>query len=284
MKFLVLGPLEVLHDGTPLPLGGPKQRALLAMLALHANEPVSRDRLIDGVWGERPPTNPSQTLDTYISRLRKLLGVDRIDRRGGGYALRVEAGELDLDSFEELASVRRYEEALSLWRGPALGDLLFEPFAQQEAERLEERRLAVIEERMDVALADGRGAELVSELEPLVQDHPLRERLLGQLMLALYRAGRQASALEAYRAAKRRLAEELGLEPAPQLQELERRILAHDSSLRRSRLSAPPLGRRRTFAVASVVAIAVWRRQDFRRDPQQDCRPGSADDEPAGGG
>ena len=257
MKFLVLGPLEVIVDGRAVPLGGPKQRALLAMLVLHANEPVSRDRLVDAVWGERPPSNPSQALDTYISRIRKLLGADRIDRRGGGYALRVEAGELDLDRFEELASARRHDEAMSLWRGPALGDLLFEPFAQHEAERLEERRLAVIEERMDVALEDGKGAELVPELEQLTREHPLRERLLGQLMLALYRAGRQAAALEAYRTARRRLAEELGLEPAPQLQELERHILAHDSSLRRPRLAPPRLRRRGVFAVACAAATVV---------------------------
>src|SRR5262249_33445241 len=155
--------------------------------------PVSRDVLVDGIWGERPPGNPSQTIDTYISRLRKLLGPDRIDRHSGAYALRVEPGELDLDRFEALAAAGRFEEAPSLWRGPALGALLLEPFAQHEAERLEERRVAVVEERVDVELASGQGAELVSELEQLVRHHPFRERLTGQLVLALYRAGRQAA-------------------------------------------------------------------------------------------
>jgi ABC-type transport system substrate-binding protein/DNA-binding SARP family transcriptional activator/DNA-binding beta-propeller fold protein YncE len=258
VRFLVLGALEVTVGGKPVRVGGPKQRALLAMLVLHANEPVSRDRLVDAVWGERRPSNPDQTLDTYVSRLRKLLGPDRIDRRSGGYALRVEAGERDLDRFAELASDGRYDEALALWRGPALEGLLFEPFAQHAAEQLEERRLVVIEERIDIALQREQGAELVPELEQLVREHPFRERLLGQLMLALYRAGRQVAALDAYRTAKRRLAEELGLDPGPQLQELERRILMHDSSLGGTRRSRPRRGRRQAVGVAcAAVAVAA---------------------------
>jgi ABC-type transport system substrate-binding protein/DNA-binding SARP family transcriptional activator/DNA-binding beta-propeller fold protein YncE len=256
VEFRVLGPLEVIADGAAVPLGGPKQRALLAMLALHANEPVSRDRLVDGIWGDRLPANPGQALDTYVSRLRKVLGAARIERRSGGYALRVEPGELDLDRFEELATVRRYDEALSLWRGPALADLVFEPFARAATERLEERRLVVLEEQFDIALAGGGGAELVPQLEQLVHEHPLRDRLLGQLMLALYRAGRHAAALDAYRTAKRRLAEELGLVPAPELQELERRILAHDPSLGRPRRPRAR-GRRHRGAAAAAVALLV---------------------------
>jgi YVTN family beta-propeller protein len=231
MRFGILGSLEVIEDGRSLALGGPKQRALLAMLLLHANEAVSRDRLIDGLWGERPPAMPAHTLDTYLSRLRKLLGPDRIERNAGGYVLRVEPDELDLDRFNRLAAQGVFEDALAVWRGPALADLLFEPFVAGEAEQLEERRRNVLEERIDADLARGGGADLVGELERLVREHPLRERLLGQLMRALYRAGRQAAALEVYRSAKRRLAEELGLEPGPQLHMLERQILAHDPSL-----------------------------------------------------
>jgi DNA-binding SARP family transcriptional activator/DNA-binding beta-propeller fold protein YncE len=234
VRFVVLGPLEVDDGGRPVALGGPKQRALLAVLLLQANEPVSRDRLIDDLWGEHPPANPGPTLDTYISRLRKLLGRERLLRRGGGYMLRVDPGELDLERFERLAAAGSYREALESWRGPALADLLKEPFAAAEAERLEERRLAVLEERIDSDLAEGAGVELVPEIERLVREQPLRERLVGQLMVALYRAGRQTAALEVYGAARRRLAEDLGLEPGPQLKDLERRILSHDPSL------APP--------------------------------------------
>src|SRR5262249_43188624 len=228
VDFATLGPLAVTDGGQPVALGGPKQRALLAILLLHANESVSRDRLIDGIWGEQPPDNPGQALDTYVSRMRKALGSDRIERRGAGYAARVEPGELDVERFETLANAGRFAEALAIWRGPALGDLVYEPFAQPDAARLEERRLGVLEERIEADLEAGAGGELVPELAPLVRDHPLRERLLAQLMLALYRAGRHTAALEAYRRTRRTLAEELGLEPGPQLRELERRILAHD--------------------------------------------------------
>jgi DNA-binding SARP family transcriptional activator len=250
-------------------LGGPKQRALLALLVLHANEVLSRDRLIEGVWGERPPATAPRSLDSYVSRLRKLLGADRIERHAPGYVFRLEPGELDLERFEALLRQGRaaiaaddaatasdaLRGALALWRGPALADLLYEPFAGIEAERLEERRLLALEERIDADLALGRGPELVPELERLVADHPLRERLLGQLMLCLYRAGRQADALAAYQAGRHRLAEELGLEPGPQLRELERDILVHDPRLlgaRTVRRVLPPQRLRR-----SVVAVAV---------------------------
>ena len=257
MDFGILGPIEVTEGGRLLGLGGPKQRALLAILLLQANEVVSRDRLIDGIWGEDPPDNPGQTLDTYVSRVRKALGADRIERRGAGYAVRVEPGELDLERFEALAAGGQLAEALEAWRGPALGDLLYEPFAQHEAERLEDLRLDVLEERIEVELEAGAGGELVPELEPLVREHPLRERLLAQLMLALYRAGRQSAALEAYRRARRNLAEELGLEPGPQLQELERRILAHDPDLETKPASRRRHLPRRVVAFAAGAAIVA---------------------------
>jgi YVTN family beta-propeller protein len=258
VDFLVLGSLEVRKEGRSLSLGGPKQRALLAMLLVNANEVVSRDRLVEGIWGEQPPLSPAQTLDTYVSRLRKLLGPDRIDRRSGGYVLRVEPGELDLDRFEQLVAKGELRESLAVWRGSAFADLLFEPFGNAESERLEERRLDVLEERIEAELRDGGGAELVPELERLVRQRPFRERLVGQLMLALYRADRQAAALEAYRRAKRSLAEELGLEPSPQLQELERRILAHDPGLAEQapRPSRSRASRRRVAAVC-VAGLAT---------------------------
>jgi YVTN family beta-propeller protein len=258
MEFRILGPVEVVETGRRLPLGGVKQRALLAILLLNANRRVSRDRLIDGIWGERPPGNPHQALDSYVSRLRKLLGHERISRHGASYQLRVGQGELDLDRFEEAVAAGRYAEALAVWRGPALADLRFEPFAEGEAERLDERRRQIVEERVEADLARGEGPALVAELETLVAEEPRRERLVGQLMVALYRSGRQAAALEVYRRTRHGLAEELGLDPAPQLRELERRILAHDATLLgKSALGAPPRTRRRPARRARLGALLL---------------------------
>jgi YVTN family beta-propeller protein len=283
VEICVLGPLEVRVNGAAAALGGPKQRAVLAMLLLHRNEVVARDRLIDGVWGERPPQAAQRSLDSYVSRLRAVLGADRIERRAPGYVVRLEPGELDLERFETLLEQGRaaaatgdaatasevLRQALGLWRGPALADLLYEPFAAGEAERLEERRILALEERIDADLALGRGPELVSELERLVSEEPFRQRLLGQLMLSLYRAGRQADALAAYEAGRQRLAEELGLEPGPQLGLLERQILGHEPSLggqrAPSRPDEPPRqkgrvvrhSRRIRYALLMVVAIAL---------------------------
>jgi peptide/nickel transport system substrate-binding protein len=253
VEFGVLGPVVVRRDGAELPLGGPKPRALLAVLLLHANQPVSRDALIDALWGERAPATAKHTLDNYVSRLRTTIGRDRLVTARPGYMLRVGPGELDLERFEHLEGQGRRElasgafdrasetlrAALLLWRGSALADLLYETSLGSEAARLEELRLNVVEERIEVDLALGQSSELVPELEKLLREHPLRERLVYQLMLALYRAGRQAAALDAYRAARRRLAEELGLEPGPQLQQLERQILDHDA-----KLNAPAEGAR----------------------------------------
>ena len=245
MDFLILGPLEVLADGRRLALGGPKQRAVLAMLLLHANEVVSRDRLIEAVWGERPPDGAGRSLDSYLSRLRAQLGAERLVRRPPGHLLQVRPDELDLDRFQALVeradelsargdASRAAEElrgALALWRGRALADVQYEPVATGWAEQLEERRLLAVEARIEADLACGERASLVPELQQLMRDHPLRERLVAQLMLALYRAGRQADALATYAAARQRLATDLGLEPGPQLRELERQILQHDEAL-----------------------------------------------------
>jgi peptide/nickel transport system substrate-binding protein len=272
MEFRILGPVEVRLNGGPLALGGPKQRALLALLLLHANEVVSRDRLIDALWGERPPPSVNQSVDSYVSRLRRVLGHDRLLRRPPGYVLVLDPGELDLARFEELVAAAREASsrgdaaeasstlriALALWRGPALADVLYEPFASGEAEQLEERRLLALEERIDADLAAGQGQELVPELEVLVQEHPLRERLLGQLMLALYRGGRHGDALAHLQVARQRLAGELGLEPGPQLRELERRILRHDPELAPVKRRPPPSGRpRRRGAIAAAATIVV---------------------------
>jgi ABC-type transport system substrate-binding protein/DNA-binding SARP family transcriptional activator/streptogramin lyase len=245
MRFAVLGPLEVSGDRGPLPLGGRKQRLLLAALLLADGAAVSRDRLIDVLWGEAVPPSAAESLDTYVYRLRKLLGHDRLLRDAGGYRLRVEPGELDAERFEQLvaragdaadggdqaAAAAELSEALELWRGPIAAELLDNGSGVPQAQRLEEMRLSALESRVEAQLALGAGKELVPQLEQFVAEHPLRERLIGGLMLALYRAGRQTEALEVFQRARARLTEELGLEPGPGLHELQRRILQHDPTL-----------------------------------------------------
>jgi DNA-binding SARP family transcriptional activator/tetratricopeptide (TPR) repeat protein len=231
MEFRILGPLEVLESGRTLELGGAKQRTLLAILLLHANEVVSTDRLIDALWEEDAPETGRKALQVYVSGLRKVLGKDRLQTQSPGYRLRVEPGELDLDCFERLAGDGRLAEALALWRGPPLAEFAYQRFAQAEISRLEDRRLALIEERIAVDLEAGRQAALVGELEALVGEHPLRERLREQLMLALYRSGRQAEALEAYQDARGALVEELGIEPGRRLRDLQQAILEQDAGL-----------------------------------------------------
>ena len=259
-RFRLLGPLEVESAGTLLDPGGPRQRALLALLLVNANEVVPRDRLVDGLWGDAPPATAANSLQVAVHGLRKLLGPARVETRGAGYRIRVEPGELDVERFEQLVAQaprepveRRAEllrEALELWRGPALADI-DAPFAEVERARLEERRTAALEERLDAELALGRHAELVAELEQLAARHPYRERLCGMLMLALYRSGRQKEALEAYRTARSALVDELGVEPGPALQELERAILRQDPSLQQ----APPAPRRETNLPAPLTPL-----------------------------
>ena len=244
MDFRILGPLEVAENGRSVPLGGTKQRALLAILLLHRNEVVPTDRLIEDLWGDDLPTAAAKTVQVHVSRLRKALGGEALETRPGGYALRVEPDQLDLQRFDDLTQEGRrrlaaadaagarsaLEEALALWRGPALADFAYEPFAVTEIARLEELRIAANEDRLDADLALGRETAAVPELEALIAAHPLRERLRRQLMLALYRSGRQAEALEAYRDARGTL-DELGIEPSRALRELEGAILRHDPSL-----------------------------------------------------
>ncbi len=216
-------------------------RALLAFLLLHANEPVSSDRLIDEVWGPTPPKTAGASLQNYVSRLRKAIGAELLLSQPAGYVLRVDPERFDLARFERLTAEARgakpreraekLRAALALWRGPALEDLAFEPFARDEVGRLEEARLSALEQRIDADLELGSAGELVGELEQLVAEQPLRERFRGQLMLALYRAGRQAEALAAYQDARRVLMDELGLEPKEELRALEQAILQQDASL-----------------------------------------------------
>jgi YVTN family beta-propeller protein len=261
MEFRILGPLEVRNGGRPVEIGGPKQRALLAVLLLHANEVVSSDELIDALWEEAAPPTATKTLQAHVSRLRKALGDGRLETRGHGYLLHVGGGELDAEAFgatleaargaladgDPKAAKEDTREALALWRGSPLADVAYESFAQAEIQRLEELRLAAQEEWFEAELALGRHAEIVPELKRQLGAHPLRERLLGQLMIALYRSDRQAEALQAYEQGRRALAEELGLEPSKRLRSLERRILEHDPEL-----AAPPKRDRPTLVPASV--------------------------------
>jgi DNA-binding SARP family transcriptional activator len=239
MEFRVLGPLEVAEGRRLLPLGGPKQRALLALLLLRANQVIPAERLVDELWSGRPPPTAGKTVQVYVSQLRKSLGVDALATRSPGYVLPLRTGQLDLDRFEALRAAGRPHEALALWRGPPLADLAYEPCLQADIARLDELRLAVLEDRIAADVAAGRSRELVAELTALIARHPLRERLHVLRMLALYRAGRQAEALRAYRDTRRTLVDELGIEPGPELQRLEQAILRHDPELadeRRARL------------------------------------------------
>lgn len=280
LDFRVLGPLQVAANGMLLPLGGAKQRAVLALLLLHANEVLSIDRLIDEVWGESPPDSAGNMLQGYVSHLRKTLEPGRrrgehelLISRAPGYVLHIRPEQVDAERFARLTTEAKqlldngdataaagcFREALKLWRGPALDDLAYERFARVDAERLEELRLVAIEDRIDADLALGRHEVLVPELRELVARHPVRERLRAQLMAALYRAGRQAEALDVYRDARRTLDEELGIEPGPALKQLEQAILRQDPEL--GTPARPPIriistSRRRRPALAVAVLAA----------------------------
>ena len=253
MEVRLLGPLELADGGRLIAYGGARQRAVLALLVLHANQVVPSERVLLELWGEDAPPGAANALQAAVSRLRRALPEGRLVTRPPGYLFRAFADEVDLGRFERLLAQGRQALAegaaaeaaeilglaLELWRGPALADFRYEPFAQAEIARLDELRLVCLEERIEADLALGAGGELVGELQRLVGEHPLRERLRGQLMLALYRSGRQAEALEAYREVRELLLEELGLEPAPALGELETAILRHDPALRSAPAPAP---------------------------------------------
>jgi DNA-binding SARP family transcriptional activator len=230
MEFRLLGPLEVVADGGSFGIKAHKPRALLALLLLNANEIVPAERLIEDLWEGPAPASAAKLVQTYVSQLRRELGRDRIVTKEPGYLISVLPDELDVERFERLrASSPR--EALDLWRGAPLADFTYSSWAQPEIARLAEARLGAVEDRVELDLAAGRHAELIPELEALVDGNPLRERLRGQLMLTLYRCGRQAEALAVYRDGRRRLVEELGIEPSPTLQRLELAILRQDARL-----------------------------------------------------
>jgi predicted ATPase/DNA-binding SARP family transcriptional activator/DNA-binding CsgD family transcriptional regulator len=249
LEFRVLGPLEVVGDDGALALAKGKARAALGVLLIHANEVVATDRLIDDIWGGRPPTTATKSLHVYVSQLRRSLGASAIVTRPPGYELRLKPGQLDLDRFERLReeaghaepviAAATLREALALWRGPPLADFTYDAFAQATIARLDELRLGTLEERIEADLSIGRHAELVGELATLAQEHPLRERIRAAQMLALYRSERQAEALAAYQDARRALVDELGIEPGRALHELERSILVHDPSLDFAPLQEP---------------------------------------------
>lgn len=274
IEFRILGPLEVV-DHEPLSLGGHKQRAVLAVLLLHRGEAVAADRLIEAVWAGRAPATAGKTLQVYVSNLRKPLGEGLLVTQGRGYLLATEPDQVDSDRFEKLAAKGRealehedperartwLEAALILWRGPALADFSYESFAQSEIARLEEARMATLESRIEADLRLGRHTALVPELEALAHEHPLRERLYEQLMIALYRSGRQVDALDRYQRARRKLIDDFGIEPGPRLQEIQRAVLTHDSMLdlpgRRRLRQRPAAGERPRAALEAPLAPAV---------------------------
>jgi DNA-binding SARP family transcriptional activator len=270
MRFGVLGPLQAWNGEEELPLRGATPRAVLALLLVHANQIVLVEQIVESLWDEPPETAPKM-VQNAVSRLRKLPGVgDHLVTRFGGYALSVEPTELDATEFEGLVrdaqmalgggraadGVAIVERAEALWRGPPYLEVSDERFAQPAIARLEDLRKEAIECRIDAQLALGQGAELVAELEGLVAAYPLREKLRGQLMLALYRAGRQAEALAAFRDARRHLLDELGIAPGPALQRLERAILQQEASLE----PAAPEAARRPGRKAGTVVYALLER------------------------
>ncbi|MBA3329669.1 MAG: AfsR/SARP family transcriptional regulator [Actinobacteria bacterium] len=261
MEFRILGPLEVVEQGRALPLGGPRQRALLALLLTRANEVVSADWLVEELWGAEPPRTAANALQYHVSQLRKALAPHEvIVTQEPGYMIRVGPNELDVFRFEQLVeqaqqaapelAARLLREALDLWRGPPLAELAHESLPQTEALRLEELHLAALERRIDADLALGRFAELVGEVQALVREHPLRERLRAALMQALYGSGRQVEALDVFRETRRLLVEELGIEPSPALNGLEQAILRHDPALT-AQEGAPAAPRQRAILVVA---------------------------------
>ncbi len=275
MEFRLLGRLEVVDGGRDAAPRRPKQRALLALLLLRAGEMVTVDEALDALWGVRPPPAARNAVQGHVATLRKLLGRDRIATRESGYTIRLEEDELDVHRFERLLSDARgrppweqaelLAEALGLFRGTPLQDFRYDDFARGEAARIEELRLRALELKTDAELALGRHDDVVPELERLISETPLRERFRGQLMLALYRAGRQAEALEAYQHARSALVDELGIEPGPELQRLERQILNQDPGLAApsamvaaARLPTPPtplIGREEELAEARRLLL-----------------------------
>ena len=271
MHVRILGPFQVEEGGRRITIGGLRQRAVLASLVLHANEVVPSEQLLVDLWGEDSPPSAANALQAAISRVRRALPPGRLITQAPGYALRVFPEELDVSQFEQLVSegrealaagaaaqaARTLRQALSFWQGPALADFRYEPFAQAEIARLEELHLTCLEERIEADLALGSASILIAELRQLVSEHPVRERLRGQLMLALYRDGRQTEALEVYREFRTVLQEELGLDATPLLRDLQAAILRHDPLLSPASTTAvAPLARRPVTVLCVVLRVA----------------------------
>ncbi len=246
LEIKLLGRVDVLIDGQELPLGGSKQRAVLALLALRANRTVGADELIDALWEDRPPLSAAKNVQLYVSRLRKVLADDGSDARivthGRGYELQIPDDAVDAVRFERLVDRACREaaqgiadgtaqSALELWRGSPLADVAGEPFAASEIRRLEELYLVAVEAAIEAQLAAGRHREVIAELDALIAEHPSHERFHAQRMLALYRAGRQSEAIEAYRQASRALIEAIGVGPGSELRELQEAVLRQDPAL-----------------------------------------------------
>jgi DNA-binding SARP family transcriptional activator len=260
MEFLTLGPLEVVANGRPLRLGGPKQRAVLARLLLEANRVVPTDVLVEQLWGPGSPPNARPILQVYIANLRKVLADDgtprgkRLERQSSGYVIRADPDELDVARFHRLTAdgrqalyagdvptaTAKLREALALWRGPAFPDLTDAATVPADVAALESERLAALEDRIRADLDAGRHAEVIPELDALTTAHPLRERLQAHRITALYRSGRQADALDAYQAIRFLLRKELGVDPGPELQRLETAVLRHDPGLDGPNSAGPP--------------------------------------------
>src|SRR6516164_8495252 len=271
MRVRILGPFHLEDRGRRITIGGVRQRAVLAELVLHANEVVPSDQLLVELWGEDSPQSAANALQAAISRLRRILPAGRLITTGPGYMLRVFPAEVDVAQFEQLLfegrdalaagaaaeAVQLLDQAMTLWRGPPLADFRYEPFAQTEIARLEELQLTCLEERNEARLALGLASALTAELGRMVAEHPLRERLRGQLMLALYRSGRQTEALDTYREFRNSLQEELGLEPSAALRELEAAILRQDPVLAPgSATSGTPQARRPVTVLCVALQVA----------------------------
>jgi branched-chain amino acid transport system substrate-binding protein len=269
MRFLLLGPFAVEDDHGPLRIAPGRESALLALLLVHRGEPLTNHRIVEELWGEAYPQNVAKSVQVYVSRLRKALGPNRIETTPAGYRIRLDRGELDVEQFDELVDAGRREEALALWRGEPLTDFRYASFAQGEARRLEEIHRDLVADVLDDRLADGDTP--IAELETLIAREPLWERPRGQLMRALYLAGRQAEALEVYRETRALLDDELGIEPGPELQRLERAVLVHDPELGSPRQPARRLSKRKRWtalivlglllvaaAAAAVLTVSLW--------------------------
>jgi DNA-binding SARP family transcriptional activator len=289
VEFRILGPLEVVEDGEPVALGRLKDRLVLGVLLLHANEFVSRERLIDDLWGEAPPPTARKAVNVYVSQLRKALGrggADPIATASGGYRLHVEPEDLDAERLQRLLgqarealargeledAAERFREALALWRGPTLAGLQLESFGRDEVARLDELRITALMDRIDCDLALGRQEQVLGELNVLIREHPLRERLRAQQMLALYRADRQADALEGYAEARRMLVDDLGIEPSEALQRLQQAILRHDPSLETPQGTASVNGLAPSAAAAPPPTRSIDAEADEGR-PRRRFRP-----------